>query len=73
MGAADDPRWRSKTRNSGPDIASFDNCDISAEVCTFKKKLKFKVLMSHKSGANALEGPKDVTKCTVRISCDPSV
>ena len=37
----------------------------------FNEKLKFKVLVSHRSGAvSALEGPKDVTKYTVRVGCD---
>ena len=37
----------------------------------FNKKLKFKVLVSHWSGAvAALEGPKDVTEHMVRFVCD---
>ena len=37
----------------------------------FNKKLKFKDLMSHRSGAvAALEGPKDVTEHMVRFVCD---
>ena len=37
----------------------------------FNKKLKFKVLVSHRSGAvAALEGPKDVTEHMVRFICD---
>ena len=37
----------------------------------FNKKLKFKVLVSDRSGAvAALEGPKDVTEHMVRFVCD---
>ena len=37
----------------------------------FNKILKFKVLLSHKSGAvAALESPKDVTEHMVRLVCD---
>ena len=37
----------------------------------FNKKLKFKVLVSHRSGAvAALEQPKDVTEHMVRFICD---
>ena len=70
--AADDPRRRRQdARDSGLDVASFDHCDISAEVGMFNKKLKFKVLVSHRSGAvAALEGPKDVTEHMVRFVCD---
>ena len=70
--AADDPnRRRQDTRDSGLDIASFDHSDISAEVGMFNKKLKVKVLVSHRSGSvAALEGPKDVTECMVRFVCD---
>ena len=68
--AADDPhRRRQEARDSGLDVASFDHCDISAEVCMFNKK--FKVLVSHRSGAvAALEGSKDVTEHMVRFVCD---
>ena len=53
------------------DVASFDHRDISAEVGMFNKKLKFKVLVRHRSGAvAALEGPKDVTEHMVRFVCD---
>ena len=46
--AADDPhRRRQDARDSGLDVASFDHCDISAEVGMFNKKLKFKVAVSH--------------------------
>ena len=56
---------KGKHRDSGLDVASFD----SAEVGMFRKK--FKVLVSHRSGAvAALEGPKDVTEYTVRVRCD---
>ena len=70
--AADDPqRRRQEARDFGLDVASFDHCDISAEVGMINKKLKFEVLVSHRGGAVAeLEGPKDVTECTVRIGCD---
>ncbi len=70
--AADDPhRRRRDAKDSGLDVASFDHCDISAEVGMFKKKLKFKVSEKHKSGAvAALEGPKDVTEHMVRFVCD---
>ena len=48
-----------------------DHCDFSAEVGMFNKKLKFKVLVSHRSGAvAALERPKDVTEHMVRFVCD---
>ena len=51
--AADDPhRRRQDARDSGLDVASFDHCDISAEVGMFNKKLKFKVLVSHRSGCS---------------------
>ena len=54
-------RRRQDARDSGLDVASFDHCDISAEVGMFNKK--FKVLVSHRSGAvAALEGSKDVTE-----------
>ena len=58
--AADDPhRRRQDSRDSGLDVASFDHCDISAEVGMFNKKLKFKVFVSYRSGAVAtLEGTK---------------
>ena len=50
---------------------TFDHCDISAEVGLFNKKLKFKVSVSHRSGAvAALEGPKDVTEHVIRFVCD---
>ena len=67
--AADVPhRRRQDARYSGLDVASFGHRDISVEVGMFNKKLKFKVLVSHRSGAAAaLEGPKDVTKYTVRV------
>ena len=70
--AADDPhRRRQDARDSGLHVASFDHCDISAEVGMFNKKLKFKVLVSHRSGAVAAwEGPKDITEDTVRVVCD---
>ena len=70
--AADDPhRRRQDARDSGLDVASFDHCDISLEVGMFNKKFKFKVLVSHRSGAvAALEGPKDVTEHMVRFVCD---
>ena len=69
--AADDPhRRRQDARDSGLDVASFDHCDISAEVGMFIKKLKFEVLVSHWSGAAAaLGGPKDVTEHVVRFVC----
>ena len=72
VSAADDPhRRRQDARDSGVDVASFDHCDISAEVGMFNKKLKFKVLVSHRSGAvAALDGPKDVTEHMVRFVCD---
>ena len=42
--AADDPhRRRQDEKDSGLVVASFDHCDISAEVGMFNKKLKFKV------------------------------
>ena len=45
--------------------------DISAEVGMFDKKLKFKALVSHRSGAvAAVEGPKDVTEHMVRFVYD---
>ena len=70
--AADDPhRRRQDARDSGLDVASFDHCDISAEVGMFNKKMKFKVFVSRRSGAvAALEGPKDVTEHMVRFVCD---
>ena len=70
--AADDPHQkRQDARDSGLDVASFDHCDILAEVGVFNKKLKFKVLASHRSGeVPALEGPKDVTGHMVRVGCD---
>ena len=70
--AADDPhRRRQDARDSGLDVASCNHCDISAEVRIFNKKLKFKVLVSHRSGAvAALEDPKDVAEHTVRVGCD---
>ena len=62
---------RQDTRDSGLDVASFDHADISAEVGMFNKKLKFQVLVSHRSGSvAALEGPKDVTEHMVRFVCD---
>ena len=69
---ADDPhRRRQDARDSGLDVASFDHCDISAEVGVFNKKLRFKVLVSPRSGALAtLEGPKDVAEHLVRFVCD---
>ena len=52
--AADDLRRRRQdVRDSGLDVASLDHCDISAEVGMFNKKLKFKVLVSDRSGAVA--------------------
>ena len=37
----------------------------------FNKKLKFQVLVSHRSGSvAALEGPKDATEHMVRFVCD---
>ena len=40
--AADDPhRRRQDARDSGLDVASFDHCDIAAEVGMFNKNLKF--------------------------------
>ena len=70
--AADDPhRRRQDAKDPGLDVASFDHCDMSAEVGMFNKKLKFKVFVSHRSGAAAaLEGPNDVTEHMVRIVCD---
>ena len=70
--AADDPHPRRQdARDSGLDVASCNHCDISAEVRIFNKKLKFKVLVSHRSGAvAALEDPKDVAEHTVRVGCD---
>ena len=70
--AADDPhRRRQDAKYSGLDVASFDRCDISEEVGMFNKKLKFKVLGSHRSGAvAALEHPKDVAEHRVRFVCD---
>ena len=70
--AADDPHRRlQNARGSGLDVASFDHCDISAEVGVFNKKLKFEVLVSHRSGAvAALEGAKKVTEHVVRFVCD---
>ena len=58
--AADDPHWRRQDeRDSGLDVASIDHCDMSAEVGMFNKKLKFKFLVSHRSGAvAALEGQR---------------
>ena len=62
---------RQDTRDSGLDVASFDHACISAEVGMFNKKLKFQVLVSHRSGSvAALEGPKDVTEHMVRFVCD---
>ena len=46
-------RRRQDARDSGMDVASFDHADISAEVGMFNKKLKFKVLVSHRSLAVA--------------------
>ena len=70
--AADDlHRRRQDARDSGLDVASFDHCDISAEVGMFNKKLKCKVFVNHRSGAvAALEGPKDVTEHMVRFVCN---
>ena len=70
--AADDlHRRRQDTKDSGLDVDSFDHCDISAEDGMFNKKLKFKDLLSHRSGVvAALEGPKDVTEHVVRFVCD---
>ena len=52
------------------DVASFDHCDTSAEVGGFNKKVKFKVLVSHRSEAvEAMERPKDVTEHMVRFVC----
>ena len=70
--AADDPHRRlQNARGSGLDVASFDHCDISAEVGVFNKKLKFEVSVSHRSGAvAALEGAKKVTEHVVRFVCD---
>ena len=36
----------------------------------FDKSLKFKVLVSHRSGSAALKGPKDVNEYMVRFVCD---
>ena len=59
---------RQDARDSGLDVASVDHCDISAEVGMFNKKLRFKVLVSHRSGAVAAsEGPEDVTEHMVRF------
>ena len=53
----DDPyRRRPNVRDSGLDVASFGHCDISAEVGMFNKKLKFKVFVSHRSGAGCSVG-----------------
>ena len=67
-----DPHRRGRdARDSGLDVASFDYSDISAEVGMFNKTLKFKILVSHRSGAvAALKGPKDVTEYTVRVGCE---
>ena len=70
--AADDPhRRRQDARDSGLDVASFDHCDILAEVGMFNMKLTFKVSVSHRSGAvAALAGPKDITEHMVCFVCD---
>ena len=50
-GTADDHHWRRQdARDSELDVASFDHCDILPEVGMYNKKLKSKVLVSHKSG-----------------------
>ena len=70
--AADDPHQRRQdTKDSGRDVASFDHCDISAEVGMFNKKLKFKTLVRHRSGSvAAMKGSKDVTEHMDRFVCD---
>ena len=62
-------RWQD-AGDSGLDVASLDHCDISAEVGMFNKKLRFKISVSHRSGAVAtLEGPKDVRETWRYVVC----
>ena len=65
----DSHRRRQDVRESGLDVASFDHCDISAEVGVFNK-IEVPSFSEVRSGTvAALEGPKDVTENTVRVGC----
>ena len=69
---ADDHHWkRQDAKDSGLEVASFDHCDILAEVGMFNKKLMSKVLVSRRSEEVAtVERPKDVIENMVRVICN---
>ena len=57
--------------DSGLDVTSFDQADISTEAGVVGKKLKFKAPLTQSTGlVAAMVGPKEVMECMVRFVCN---